>query len=37
MTTVLDLIQEMASCEFVYFSVDELTEKFKELIIEEEE
>ena len=37
MENILELIKEMSNCEFVYFSIDELTEKFKELIRSEEE
>ena len=33
----MEIIKEMAICEFVYFSVDEMLEKFKEIILEEEE
>jgi hypothetical protein len=32
----LELIQEMNCCEFVYFSIDELTENFKKRVLEEE-
>jgi hypothetical protein len=32
----LELIQEMNCCEFVYFSIDELTEKFKKRVLKEE-
>ena len=32
----LELIQEMNHCEFVYFSIDELTEKFKKRVLEED-
>ena len=32
----MDLIIEMARCEYVYFSIDEMLEKFKEIIMEEE-
>ena len=31
----LELIYEMNHCEFVYFSIDELTEKFKKRVLEE--
>ena len=33
----MDFIIEMAKTEFVYFSIDEMLEKFKEIIMEEEE
>ena len=32
----MEIIKEMSNCEFVYFSIDELTEKFKKMIMEEE-
>ena len=32
----MDLIIEMSKTEFVYFSIDEMLEKFKEIIMEEE-
>ena len=31
----MEIIKEMAICEFVYFSVDEMLEKFKELVFQE--
>ena len=31
----MEIIKEMAKCEFVYFSVDEMLEKFKKMIMEE--
>lgn len=31
----MELIVEMSKCEFVYFSVDEMLIKFKELVFEE--
>lgn len=31
----MELIVEMSKCEFVYFSVDEMLKKFKELVMEE--
>ena len=34
---VLERVQEMNCCEFVYFSIDELTKEFKKRILEEEE
>ena len=33
----MDLIYEMSKTEYVYFSIDEMLEKFKEMIMEEEE
>ena len=33
----MDFIIEMSKTEYVYFSVDEMLEKFKEIIMEEEE
>ena len=33
----MDLIIEMSKTEFVYFSIDERLEKFKKMIMEEEE
>jgi len=33
----MDLIIEMAKTEYVYFSVDEMLDKFKKIIMEEEE
>ena len=33
----MDFIIEMAKTEFVYFSIDEMLEKFKKIIMEEEE
>ena len=33
----MDFIIEMSKTEYVYFSVDEMLKKFKEMIMEEEE
>ena len=33
----METIIEMSKCKFVYFSVDEMLKKFKELVMEEEE
>ena len=33
----MEIIKEMAICEFVYYSIDEMLEKFKKMIMEEEE
>ena len=33
----MDLIIEMSKTEYVYYSIDEMLEKFKEIIMEEEE
>ena len=33
----MDFIIEMSKTEFVYFSIDEMSEKFKKMIMEEEE
>ena len=33
----MEIIKEMAICEFVYYSIDEMIEKFKKMIMEEEE
>ena len=32
----MDFIIEMSKTEFVYYSIDEMLEKFKEIILEEE-
>ena len=33
----MDFIIEMSKTEFVYYSIDEMLEKFKKMIMEEEE
>ena len=33
----MEIIKEMAKTEYVYFSIDEMLEKFKKIIMEEEE
>ena len=33
----MDFVTEMSKTEYVYFSVDEMLEKFKKMIMEEEE
>lgn len=33
----METIIEMSKCKFVYFSVDEMLRKFKEIVEEEEE
>jgi len=34
---MLEKIMEMSKCEFVYFSIDELTEKFKKEVLSDTE
>ena len=33
----MKMIKEMSKTEFVYYSIDEMLDKFKEMIMEEEE
>ena len=33
----MDFIIEMSKTEYVYYSIDEMLEKFKEIVMEEEE
>ena len=33
----MDLIIEMSKTEYVYYSIDEMLEKFKKIVMEEEE
>lgn len=35
MTESINQLTEMANCEFVFYSIDELTEFFKKLLMEE--
>lgn len=37
MNEFINQLTEMANCEFIFYSIDELTEFFKKLLMEEEE